>query len=280
MVALDVIKIKSFLGTILYPWEKPSHPQGIYIFNLHGTQKKFIQKFENLVDFIEENFQVLSPSSLEKELRNPQLSGGPYAVLTFDDGIKNNVYAAKILAARRISAYFFVIPDFVNCQKAEQHNYFKKHIRTILDPTIDSEDEDLSSMTWDDIKILQELGHSIGSHSQSHTLKAGDSLGKALVEIVGSKEEIQRQTGSPCTSFCAPFNSFLSTGKNEMALIREHYEYCFSTFAGLNLNRDPYIIERINVESFWPSGAVKFALSTWDIKRYQEKIEKFRLETS
>ena len=59
-------------------------------------------------------------------------------------------------------------------------------------------------MTWDQIKMLHDEGHEIGSHTMSHALI--DQLDdKALIhELCKSKEIIERQLASTVTSFVTP----------------------------------------------------------------------------
>ena len=95
-------------------------------------------------------------------------------------------------------------------------------------------------------------------------------------ELVDSKLLIQQNLACEINAFCSINNTFLTVGEKELKLISENYKYHFSTFGGINFDLNPYLIERINVESYWMLGAVKFALSSLEFKRWKNKIEIYR----
>ena len=95
------------------------------VVNYHGTQKKFLANFETQLRYFKNRFHIISPEMLpvffSGELKHIEKS---LLLITFDDGIQNNLYAAEILNKHNIKAYFFIIPDFINFPSKNQNEYF------------------------------------------------------------------------------------------------------------------------------------------------------------
>jgi len=135
-------------------------------------------------------------------------------------------------------------------------------------------------MSWRDLKGLVKVGHEVGSHTATHTLRvAGATLTSRQYEIVESRRMIARALGlklAQVRAFCGPKDSLLSISSLEMALIKQNYNFFFSSFAGCNcLPKNPYFIRRINVEVYWMLDTVKFALSNINRVRWKRKVKLF-----
>ena len=263
--------LKSCLGhfeLILFQrlrWKKNE----LLVLNLHSTPKQFEGNFTNILKFLKKNFNIIGPESLIDFSSGLLKTEKPSLLFTFDDGLKNNLRAAKILEENGIAALFFVVPDFVNASENKQgKNYYLQNIRPIVNPKFDKELEDFESMNWEEIQKLAKSGHSIGSHSMSHRLSINSTEDELLLEIVKSKEEIERKTNLSVIHFCSPNNTAISVSDRAKELIAELYDYHFTTFHGSNSTQDSKkLIKRINIETFWGLGAVKFALSRFQNKR-------------
>lgn len=250
----------------------------LLVLNYHGTQKKYLDAFEKQLNFLQKHFEFAAPVFLNEFYPGKSFQGKPKVLLTFDDGIKNNMYAAELLAARGIKALFLIVPGFVDCPENEQHNYFIKNIRPVINSTIDSAPEDTTALSWEELRKVSTMGHAIGSHSYTHTLVAGNfSREESEKEIISSKKRITEMLEINVDSFCGPNNSLLSCGKMEMELIKKDYRYFLSTFPGSNMeNKNPFFIKRSNVEAHWMEGAFIRAIGNWDRKRWTARINEFR----
>lgn len=91
---------------------------GIRVFRYHGVveakvdpvldrNQHLVSVFRAHVEYLR-RFRVLGMDELVEELRTPENSRQPAAMVTFDDGFANNVLAAEILARRRIPWCLFV----------------------------------------------------------------------------------------------------------------------------------------------------------------------------
>ena len=71
----------------------------------------------------------------------------------------------------------------------------------------DSTTECDRSLTWDQVKEMQDSGMEIGAHSCSHPSLARISTEAAILEIERSKAEVESKLGKPCRSFAFPYGS-------------------------------------------------------------------------
>lgn len=257
-------------------------PKGdLIVLGYHGTQRRFLKNMEAQIRFFKDQFRIISPDDLM-----PFFTGGlekvdrPYLLFSFDDGIKNNLHAVELMAKHGIRGQFFVVPEFINTRPQEQGYYFQKNIRSIINNHIDSNSEDLTPMSWPELQILVKAGHRVGSHTMTHQLKTANSTPSSrYYEIVESKRVIAESLSLETVqvqAFCSPGDSLLSVGSQEMALIRQSYDFHFSTLVGCNCApRAPYFIKRVNVEAFWMHDTVRFALSNLDRMRSRKKVRAF-----
>ncbi|CAN5882197.1 polysaccharide deacetylase family protein [soil metagenome] len=271
--------VKAVLGRAEYITSGLKLPgSDLLVLNYHGTQKKYLGEFEKQLNFLQQHFEFVSPEFLNGFYSGNIADKKPKVLITFDDGIRNNMYAAELLAARGIKALFLIVPGFVDCAESEQHAYFIENIRPVIHTAIDNEPEDTTSLSWEELRKISAMGHGIGSHSYTHTLVTGNfSQEESEKEIISSKKRITEMLGIVPGSFCAPNNSLLSCGKQEMELIKKEYRYFLSTFPGSNTeNKNPYFIKRSNVEAHWMEGAFIRAIGIKDRKRWISRIEAFR----
>jgi peptidoglycan/xylan/chitin deacetylase (PgdA/CDA1 family) len=270
--------IKSVFGHAEYFFTGLNYgPDELLVVNYHSTPAKYMDEFRSQIRFFQKKFNIISPAELDDYFAGRLKTKKSNLLITFDDGLKNNLHAAKVLEEFGIKAFFFLVPAFLNCKPSEQKNYYLKNIRPLVNKAIDNQDEDFSAMTDSDIKALIAKGHAIGSHTYTHTLVASRSdEANSEKEIVSSKSELERRFGLPLDSFCSINNTLESIGSKEKKLIEGYYNYHFTTIPGFNKNqRDPLFIRRRNIECFWLKGAVYFALGKWDLGRWKEKEEKF-----
>ena len=81
---------------------------------------------------------------------------------------------------------------------------------------------------------MQREGFEIGSHTRSHFDCGSTNLAALRQEIVGSKEELQRQLEHPVHYFSFPFGLAKNISAEAMQLACENYSYVFSAYGGGN----------------------------------------------
>jgi peptidoglycan/xylan/chitin deacetylase (PgdA/CDA1 family) len=249
-------------------------PSELMVLCMHSTPKDRLHDFSNLCDRLMRHFKPIRASEIG-DWFDGRLSDGPYLLFTFDDGLKNNLGAAEILNKRNITAYFFLVPAFM--EASDGRLYYRTNIRKVIDPAYDHEPEDFLPMNVEDIKGLLSHGHKIGSHTMTHLLRSGMDHEQIRYEIAGSREWLQRTFSTDADAFCSPINTTMSVDQYAKEIIRKEYRFHFTTYPGLNAEfRDPQMICRRNIETDWSFGKISFAAGRWDLKRWRAGIEQFR----
>ena len=247
-------------------------PDSLLVLNYHGTQKKYLKNFRTQIKALSKRFKFIAPEELDAFYQGEK-KDGPYLLLTFDDGIQNNIYALEVLKEFGVKALFFIVPNYVDA--SDSVTFFKHNIRPVINSSIDGAKEDLESMSWDTIRTVVDAGHSIGSHSLDHLMSEKDNVDMVECQVVESKKVLVEKIGSKVDAFCAPNDSLRSLNKISYQRINQIYDKFYSTFPGVNRPNDsPHLIKRSNVEAYWPINAMYFAISNFEFKRYRERISK------
>jgi peptidoglycan/xylan/chitin deacetylase (PgdA/CDA1 family) len=238
---------------------------------MHSTPADRLLDFENVCNYLLKRFVPLQANQLG-DWFSGELNNGPYVLFTFDDGLKNNLGAAEILNRKGITAYFFLVPAFIDADNGEA--YYRRNIRQIIDASFDHEPEDFTPMQCEEVASLLVAGHKVGSHTMTHLLRSGMNEDELVREIVESKKWLSKQFNIEVDAFCSPINTSISVDASAKKLIAENYRYHFTTYPGLNARyKDPLLICRRNIEANWNFGKINFALGRWDLKRWRAGTE-------
>jgi peptidoglycan/xylan/chitin deacetylase (PgdA/CDA1 family) len=259
-------KAESFVSNI------SKNRNDVIILNYHGTQKPFLENFEWQIEFLLKHFDPITPMEFEKIIETSQKLKikKPKFLLTFDDGILNNLNIINLLKKHSLEAYFFIIPEFVDAIKPK--TFFIENIRPIINPKIDNNKEDFTPLAWADIAELIKHGHTIGAHTSSHMMTK-ETCGERLeYEIVKAKQILEDKLNILIKTFCSINNTLESVNSKAALKIKENYQFHFTTIAGKNIPFLPFSIKRTNVESHWNNNAFKYAIGKWEQKRWKNKV--------
>lgn len=105
-------------------------------------------------------------------------SDGHRCMLTFDDGHKSNLEAARFLADIGMKAYFYLLKDY----SLERVDYLSE----------------------DDIKEISLLGHVIGVHGKDHGHWPKKESGRLVAELRETKDWIEQLTSKEVITCSAP----------------------------------------------------------------------------
>lgn len=185
---------------------------------------------------------------------------GRYFCLTFDDGLKSCLDGAlPLLAESDISATFYVVTSLVGEKLAPDTSVARETFGFKGDETT------LDFMSWDDCRQLSQCGMTIGSHTRTHARLAALTVEQARRELGESKAEIERQMGTECRHFCAPYGlpdrDF--DGIRHARLAKEAGYGSFATSRrGATLGGDdPFQLRRDHLLASWGRHQLRYFLS-------------------
>ncbi len=271
--------LKSLLGNVEKYFGGLNYPANeLIVVNYHSTPKKFLLQFEEQLMFYKKQFTIIDPAQLSDYYNGKLTSDKCHLLITFDDGLKNNLNAVEVMNKHKVKAFFFIVPGFIDTASTQQKEFYLMNIRPVVNPRIDNNEEDLTPLAWNEINELIQQGHMVGCHTLTHTLSVDNTNeGNSEKEILKSKSRIEEMTGVKLNSFCSINDTLKSTGALEKKLINLNYTFHFTTFPGLNsYDKDPHLIKRRNVEVFWLKGALYYALGKTDLKRWEKAIAEYR----
>ena len=259
-------KIKSLLGHAEKIFGSHHAPNELLVICMHSTPFDRMNDFISLIRELDKSYKYLPANDMSTFFLGNYVDG-PYYTLSFDDGLMNNYHTAMWLAENDKSATYFVIPDFI--ESSSQAEYYQSKIRPIINKEVDHEIEDITAMSWSDLRKLVDTGHVIGAHSASHTLKTTMSENDLHYEIIDAQKRIELQMGAKIITIASPNNTLTSVNSSCAKIIKENYKMHFTTVPGtFTSTSNPYIIYRRNFEVDWNKGAIYFALGKWDLWRW------------
>ena len=228
----------------------------IQIINLHHVFDDEIKSFRRLIEQLQNDYEFISYSDSVSKLIKGVIDK-PYMTITFDDGFKNCVQAAKILDDFNIKGCFFVCPaiigesDFFKVSRFCQSQLYMKPVEF---------------MSWDDIENLLSTGHEIGGHTMTHPDLSRLTKSEIVDEIGNSYNEIKKHNHQ-IEHFAWPLGRFFHfNSKCAEAVFKSGYRSCASGERGchipsrINSPRE-LCIRRDHLLASWPITHVKYFLS-------------------
>ena len=200
-----------------------------------------VEAFERHCRFFRQHFRVVSLRTLVDRLER-RLPLDRHLAITFDDGYLDNFENAKpVLQRLGLPATFFVVTDWMGTAVVPWWD----RARGVEHPW----------MTWDQVRRLHHDGFEIGAHTRSHV-----DLGKvggieAEHEILGARQELERQLGARVESFACPYGGRRHVTEGNRALVkRAGFRCCCSSFGGINpTGTDPFHVRRVPVSPWHES---------------------------
>jgi peptidoglycan/xylan/chitin deacetylase (PgdA/CDA1 family) len=178
--------------------------------------------FARQLDWIASRFPTRTLGQLLREPPDPD--GDPVAVITFDDGWRDNLTVAwPLLRARNIPATLFVVSESVAAGGNGVGEFVRPH----------------------ELRALSDEGMEIGAHTATHPSLDRVDRATAEAELGASKAAVEAWTGRPCEVFAYPY------GAHGPAAV----EVARSMFRGSVLNRggwwsrgcDPALLPRVGI---------------------------------
>jgi peptidoglycan/xylan/chitin deacetylase (PgdA/CDA1 family) len=164
---------------------------GVTVLLLHNTPPAQLAKLLAFVDARRD--QVVDFGEACDALQAGTLPDRAMIALTFDDGFRSNLDAARALTERGVSACFYVPTDVPGKTQTEVDTFFRR-------PQAEG------VMTWADLEELRDSGHVVGSHCREHLPLSTMDSARAEDQIKGSIEVLRERLGE-AGHFAWPFGS-------------------------------------------------------------------------
>lgn len=144
---------------------------------------------EHLEVLVAEGYTTLTAAEYAQRLRDGATLPGRCALVTFDDGFADLVdHAVPEMLATGVSATVFVATAYVG------------RTSTWLGPG-----NAQAMVTWEQVEALDAAGFDVGAHGHHHLALDEIDSGRALAEVVRSRDELRAHLGHAIASFAYPF---------------------------------------------------------------------------
>jgi peptidoglycan/xylan/chitin deacetylase (PgdA/CDA1 family) len=175
-------------------------------------------RFRAICHLLQRRFRVVSVSELAHLHRSRQPLPPRTVAVTFDDCYRDNLFAARVLAEHGLAASFFLPTAFLDTDHVFPWDHH-------LPP--------MPNLTWNDVREMAALGHTIGSHTVNHLDLGKVSLPDAQREIVESKQVIEDKIGAAVRWFAYPYGGVQHFRPGLASYVEEAgYEGCLSGYGG------------------------------------------------
>lgn len=268
------MQFKSFFINLLYKiflfdFNKSFH---FRILMLHDINKNNFKNLEYNLKCLKKNYNFVDPKQLEKDCFP---SGKKNLLLTFDDGFKSNfIFAKNVLNKLKIKAVFFVVSDLINSKNHSK----KKILQNIYPEKKEIRISKYSIMSWHDLRILEKMGHVIGSHTKSHLkinkIKSTSVLKK---EIFIPIQIFKKNKINKPNFFAYSFGDFYSFNKKCFNIAKVKYKFIFSGIRGDNVKYNK-VLFRDNIEDNYTFEMINFFICGYAdflYKKYRKIILSF-----
>ena len=213
------------------------------------------EKFERILEALQAIGTFVDTNAAIDMLKGEREIDGRYFHLSFDDGFRNiAANASPILERLAIPAIAFVPSALMGGDYRSDRDYCMgtMHYRGVVE-----------TCSWDDIRVLIDRGVEIGSHTRTHIRMSATSKAhpeRLLSEIVGSKQDIERQLKIECRYISWPYGSLRDFDDASQELIEKAgYRACFGAFRGTVVPHESplFRIPRHHFAVQWPLSHIR-----------------------
>ena len=229
--------------------------QTVQIVNFHHVYEREEEDFRRVIAWLTESFSVVSYGEAVKRAKTGNVTAA-YVAVTFDDGLKNHFTAANIMSEFGISACFFVCPAIVGITDLNRRREFCDAARMEYETT--------EFLSWDELCLMRDQGHEIGSHTMTHPYLAEISPNAVDEELGRSRDVLVSRLGC-ADHFAWPFGTFASVHRDTMMRASTAgYSTCASGVRGAHLphneNDAVTCVRRDNMVPSWPLRHCRYFL--------------------
>lgn len=183
-----------------------------------GSMSKTPAQFGRDLAYLREHYDCITLRELCARLQKNESCRRRAAVVTFDDGYRDNFTAAlPLLKAAKVPATFFVNPGFVGSDRMFPHdNRSRAEALWRYGPRVD-----YWKMSWDELREVQSAGFEIGSHTIHHVDLGKVEAEVAQREINDSLAKLIAELGPQPRSFAFPWGRAENCPEYAITLVRQ-----------------------------------------------------------
>jgi peptidoglycan/xylan/chitin deacetylase (PgdA/CDA1 family) len=201
------------------------------------------ESFRQDVDYLSTHFDCLTLHDLCTRLDEGRPLNRPLAVITFDDGYRDNyTLALPILKQAMVPATLFVSTGYIGTQRVFPHDERAVSAGRSLRA-------DWPKLSWDDLRDMQDQGMEIGSHTVEHVSAARVPLPQLEHELSSSLQALNRELGVRPRAFCFPWGTASDIGPDAASAVRRAgYYAAVTTVPGeVSQQSDRFALPRIDL---------------------------------
>lgn len=253
----------------------------VLVVEMHETLRADADRLRRQLEWAAHRFTLITPETFFGLWERPSVELGwskPALLFTFDDGRESNyAVAAPVLEEMGVRGLFFVVPDFIGLRGREAQEFYYSRIDIRGLPR--SQDAEVwTPMSAEQLHDLARRGHSIGSHTLSHTNLIGLAPPDLQREIESSAEKIRYWTQEDVAAFAWPY-AWNAITREAWELIRRHYRFCFSPCPGMTCLRfdSPGLIWRTEIEAYYSESEYRFLYAGLAHRFYARKRKQLKI---
>lgn len=224
---------------------------------LHHIFEEEVTGFRRLLRFLSRSHSFISYSEAVERVRRGEIDR-PYVCVSFDDGLKNCLRAARVMDEFGVSGCFFICPSIIG--ETDRQKLKEFCVRKLALPATDM-------LTWNDVETLIKTGHEIGSHTMSHPVLSRIPQDRAQHEIGQSYEILTRRVGA-VKHFAWPEGRFFHFNPAAArSVFAAGFQSCASAERGCHVTRpEPnptgLCIRRDYIAAKWPLSHAAYFLAS------------------
>lgn len=208
------------------------------------------KEFERQLVYLNNYFKIIGVNDLEDVIKNDNNRPGNYAIVTFDDGLKDNFSIAfPVLRKLNIPATVFVATGLVGKQIATAGG-------------------NLDVLSWQEIQAMRSSGLiEFGCHTHGHLDLSVSSPENIRQDLLESKKILEQELGMTVKYFAYPKSRL-----NELAkqIVKDNFNLAFGGDGIIDSNKfDKYEIPRIVIRNKLPIWKFKLMCHKifWRLKK-------------
>ena len=271
--------MKNFILKNLYSVLGEKNNSQLRIIILHDVLKKDEIKFQELIEYLKKNWNIISPNQFKQIITNEHLHNNnkKNILLTFDDGYKSQkLIAEKYLDPLNIKALFFVVSDFIKLNSTEDsHQFIKNNFFKTINKSCHLTSE-TSNMNISDLLYFISKGHTIGGHTKTHTQLSKIKDQNILTdEVINSTHDLEYKLNNyKIEDFAYTFGDLDSIDKVSAKMIINNYKYLYTGLRGNNLNINSRVLRRDAINFSEPIQVMSSYINSYIDFLYTQKLNK------